>query len=97
MAAGGHGTVGRGEAGTAAGTEVMDEVLDPGVVGVVWQWRAENPTHVLTQPVLPQSDMLKGGLTRIESSRRWLWELSPWCNRTLASRLRMTDGLSRRS
>ena len=44
---GGHGAVGHDEAGDAVGPQVVDEVLDPGVVGVVRRRHAVFPAHVL--------------------------------------------------
>lgn len=49
--AGGHGAVGHDKAGDAVRGQVVDEVLNPGVVGVVGRRGAVFPAHVVAQPV----------------------------------------------
>ena len=48
-----HAAVGKHEAGHAVGGEVVDEVRDPGEVGVAFGWDAELPAQVvvLAEPV----------------------------------------------
>ena len=56
----GHGPVGHDDAGAAAGRELGDDVLDPGVVGVAGRWDAELPAG--SDSLRAQSLMLNGGL-----------------------------------
>jgi hypothetical protein len=60
-----HRTVGEDEAGDAGGCQVVDEVLDPGVVGIPGRRHAAGPQRLSSLSNSPrQSLSLKGGLAR---------------------------------
>ena len=76
----GHGAVGHDETGNTRGRQVMDEMLNPSVVGVVHQRYAVFQRASSRRRSPPQSLILKGGLARMKSARRSLcrslWKLS---------------------
>ena len=63
-----HRAVGEHEAGHARRREVVDDVLDPGEVGVARRRHAVLPAHVSRSRSPPQSLTLNGGLARMKSA-----------------------------
>ena len=57
-----HGAVGEDEAGGASGRQVVQEMLDPGEVGVALWWDAVLPALVILQPLGPPVGDVEGGI-----------------------------------
>ncbi|MNF95295.1 hypothetical protein D3C84_780400 [compost metagenome] len=51
--AGVHRTVGQDDAGAAVGPEVIEHVLQPGIVGITRRWAAVNPARVTFEAAVP--------------------------------------------
>lgn len=64
-----HAAIGQHDAGAAIGREMVEHVLQPGIVGVALRRVALHPAQMAFEAVCHQSLVLKGELARLKSAR----------------------------